>query len=161
MLPHFSYLLTKCLRSHGPFPFATILSYLAQVFLNICTEDRSKPVLLRFVEGQREAPSSVLSVWHPTFLPPPLPLPGTAHPRYPPAGLDFLPSVETKGEAQVTDTGDVSYSTLGRGRSLPSRKVYLQCFSGQEIVNNHSQHKAQAVHHPVSLRAGTSLHTMA
>lgn len=33
MLPHFCYLLTKCLRSHGPFPSATILSHLAQVFL--------------------------------------------------------------------------------------------------------------------------------
>lgn len=119
MLPHFCYLLTKCLRSHGPFPFATILSYPARVFLNISIEDRSKLVLLRCAAGQWEAPSSVLSVGHPTFLPPPLPLPGTAHPRYPPAGLDFLPSVETKGEAQVTETGDVSYSPLGRGRSLP------------------------------------------
>jgi hypothetical protein len=36
------------------------------------------------------------------LIPLPLLRPDTAHQHYPPAGLDSLPSVETKGEAHVT-----------------------------------------------------------
>lgn len=54
-------------------------------------------------QGACDARSILTSFLHSASLPPPLPLPGTARQHYPPAGLGFLPSVETKGEAQVTE----------------------------------------------------------
>lgn len=101
-------------------------------------------------------------VWgsQPSRFLPPLPLlPGTAHPHCPPAGLDFLPSVETKGEAQVTEHWRCIFQSPGTKNSQAT--MHFQCISGQEMMTNHSQHKAQEAYHPWSLNAGMSFHMMA
>lgn len=82
------------------------------------------------------------AVWPPA--PPPLPtssslLPGTAHPRCPPAGLGFLPSVETKGEVQVTEHWRCIFQSSGTKNRQATMNSAFQCLSGQEMMTNHPQ----------------------
>ena len=100
--------------------------------------------------GERDPKQSGLLL--PAFLPPLPLLPGTAHPHCPPAGLDFLPSVETKGEIQVTEHGRRIFQSSGPKNRQATMDSAFQCLSGQEMMTSHSQ-QAQDAHDPLLLSA--------
>lgn len=64
--------------------------------------------------------------------------------------------LKQKGRLRLPNTGDGLSSPLGQRTGRPPWTLHFQCIRGQEMMTNHSQHKAQDAHHPLSLRVGIS-----